>query len=478
MKSEKERKMANQPAECLADQQEVKTVRMSRNYFCVDCKCSTRNPRLYLEHRRDFHKDQISIHGCDLCVYASKHSQKLTRHLRTVHRDVMQDAINPSVGNTFNQSFETISESLQSLQAGKNTRLSTCKLCGLYTASKTVLMEHVQAQHPEVRIYKCDQCEYSHYIRDRYNRHHRYHSMNHIRCKLCEFQTIYRWNLERHMRHHTDTVSFGFRCHKCNFTASTKQSITAHEIAHHNGLNVNNSLTETLQVSEMTNTLIKEELKSNDDKETDDESHFDANQFLEVIMDDNPALKVVETNGISQNFTPEIKIKEEPAPEFIEQQHPDQTKIFYCINCNFRYFLNSWTFLLLKIIRDNFCSSNEVDWKDSVTEELPTIYPGIKASEKQISHSSYRCGYCHQMSNWKHVIERHCRLVHNTPALIEKYSAEEQLYQCYTPIKRRLDTCAETIPTAKKMMHGDFKEEAVTHLEPPENALDLSMTRF
>lgn len=116
-----------------------------------------------------------------------------------------------------------------------------------------------------------------------------------------------------------------------------------------------------------------------------------------------------------------------------------------------------------------------------MTEESPTVYPGTKASEKQISHSSYRCGYCHQMSNWKHVIERHCRLVHNTPALIEKYSAEEQLYRCYTPIKRRLDACAETIPAAKKTMltnRRDLKEEAVTHLEQPENALDLSMARF
>lgn len=143
--------MANQ-MEDLIDQQEVKAVRMSRNYFCIDCKCSTRNPRLYLEHRRDFHKDPISIHGCDLCVYASKHSQKLTRHLRTVHRDVIQDAGNQMVRTTHSTSPESIPESLKTLQSGKNTRLSTCKLCGLYTASKSVLMEHVQVQHPEVRI--------------------------------------------------------------------------------------------------------------------------------------------------------------------------------------------------------------------------------------------------------------------------------------------------------------------------------------
>ncbi|XP_055643534.1 uncharacterized protein LOC129779831 isoform X2 [Toxorhynchites rutilus septentrionalis] len=31
----------------------------------------------------------------------------------------------------------------------------------------------------------------------------------------------------------------------------------------------------------------------------------------------------------------------------------------------------------------------------------------------------YRCGHCHQVSNWKHVIQRHCRLKHNGNVLIE-----------------------------------------------------------
>ena len=185
--------MADDSVEFEARQEylETKSAGMSRNYFCVDCKSTTRNPRLYLEHRRDFHKEPMSIHACSFCVYASKHSQKLARHLRTVHRDVLQDiSVQSTRSAVFNQMAEAIPDSFQTNQSGKNTRLSTCKLCGLYTVSKVMLMQHIRTQHPDVRIYECDQCDYTHYIRDRYNRHHRYHSMNQIQCKLCEFQTM------------------------------------------------------------------------------------------------------------------------------------------------------------------------------------------------------------------------------------------------------------------------------------------------
>uniref|UniRef100_A0A182PGZ1 C2H2-type domain-containing protein n=1 Tax=Anopheles epiroticus TaxID=199890 RepID=A0A182PGZ1_9DIPT len=43
-------------------------------------------------------------------------------------------------------------------------------------------------------------------------------------------------------------------------------------------------------------------------------------------------------------------------------------------------------------------------------------------------HSApYRCGHCHQVSNWKHVIQRHCRLKHNGHVFIEHVNAEKDL---------------------------------------------------
>lgn len=344
-------------AEMKPEQLDTKSAGMSRNYFCVDCKCTTRNPRLYLVHRRDFHKEPISIHECEFCVYASRHSQKLARHLRTVHRDVVQGMnVQSMKSSSSNQSTESIPKGFQPIQTGKNTRLSTCKLCGLYTISKTVLMEHIRTYHTDVRIYECDQCDYTHYIRDRYNRHHRYHSMNQIQCKLCEFQTIYRWNLERHMRHHIDTVSFGFRCNKCNFTVSTKQSITAHEIAHHSGIPLDGNIIvkseptqikeEPIETIETKSLGLKEELENDtenaisshiaaDDQQSEDGNEFDASAFLEVIMDDTelqsqPKYCTPQFNNGIVNFE---KTSQNNASDW---QRERKTKIFYCINCSFR----------------------------------------------------------------------------------------------------------------------------------------------
>lgn len=36
--------------------------------------------------------------------------------------------------------------------------------------------------------------------------------------------------------------------------------------------------------------------------------------------------------------------------------------------------------------------------------------------------------------------QRHCRLVHNMPPFIEKYSPENQLFQSFASNKRRLDS--------------------------------------
>lgn len=327
---------------------DIKPVKMSRNYYCIDCKISTRNPRVYLEHRRDFHQDSMTIHKCKLCVYASKHSQKLTRHMRTVHRDVVSNVRPIITENTLRQPIAHAPEMVQSLRYDKSARITTCKLCGLYTANKSILMQHIHTDHSDVQIYRCDQCEYSHYIRDRFNRHHRYHSMNYVQCKLCEFQTIYRWNLERHMRHHVDSISMGFRCKKCNFTASTKQSITAHEIAHHSGLHViqrqqqqsNNESKNVLQTqtaSTMNSKAVTELIKQNNDNDVGDDdgaNDFDASAFLEIVYDNAQTQKPKVLN--SSSAMPTVMVKQENAIELFQKRSASNTKFYNCANCHFR----------------------------------------------------------------------------------------------------------------------------------------------
>ncbi|CAG0901071.1 unnamed protein product [Darwinula stevensoni] len=57
-----------------------------RKYFCNQCSFATQNPRDHLVHLRDVHFCRIQIYECPYCLYASKYSQKLGRHIRMVHK--------------------------------------------------------------------------------------------------------------------------------------------------------------------------------------------------------------------------------------------------------------------------------------------------------------------------------------------------------------------------------------------------------
>ncbi|KAF4522806.1 hypothetical protein B566_EDAN017161 [Ephemera danica] len=59
--------------------------KIKRNYTCTHCSFFTQNPRTYLYHLKDEHKEKIRVYECPKCVYASKHSQKLQRHIHMVH---------------------------------------------------------------------------------------------------------------------------------------------------------------------------------------------------------------------------------------------------------------------------------------------------------------------------------------------------------------------------------------------------------
>lgn len=291
-----------------------------RNYFCVDCKCVTQNPRVYLEHRRDYHHDSITIYECDLCIYASKHAQKLARHRRTVHRNII-DAVATSA--TLNQSlakntpvYTANNDGIDNvIRPGKRLRTSSCKLCEFASPNKIALIDHIRAMHKSTEIFECDRCSYSHYMRDRFNRHRKYHSMDQVKCEICDFKTIYKWNMERHVKHHVDDnlSTNSFCCTQCNFKATTKQSVTAHESVHHEKRNNEQQLM-------IAHDPVKQEKNSND--LVNDQAVINPIDFLELVW-----------NYTDQPSSDDIKTKLETL------NHGKITiasEVFFCQKCNFK----------------------------------------------------------------------------------------------------------------------------------------------
>lgn len=311
---------------------------MNRNYFCNDCNLSTQNPRLYLEHRRDNHGESSSIYECDLCIYATKHSTKLLRHRRTVHRGI---AANFSVHDSIQQSTVIPKQLIDT----DEVRVLKCTLCEFCSINKVLLIDHFRIAHPTDPFYECDQCSYSHFIKEKFARHQRYHSLHRVQCHICEFKTIYRWNLDRHMRHHSDETVSGFRCQTCNFNATTKQSITTHQTNHHgHGQLVNdipmNAASPMEQLSFVDNSHSNENENENENTTINDDeieptagvNDLQPMNFLKLVWEGILNAAQENENNLSENMSPPIAPiyrSPIPLPKIFEYY-------FHCRNCHSR----------------------------------------------------------------------------------------------------------------------------------------------
>lgn len=276
------------------DDSNLPQCKIKRNYSCNNCSFFTQNPRHFLAHLRDIHGEKIIINECKHCLYASRHYQKLVRHMKMVHgsTDGLEEQAQSrkrasqlareekkrklqlisSVGNSSNAN---LSDSLSAIQASSNTsspslvnskqqlqaaaaasvsatlsnsisesaanqmnaevlnqKFLKCTLCDFTTLYRTQMVEHEREEHNKTKFFRCQKCSYVTHIKARFSKHVKYHSMPMIKCVMCDFRTPYKWNLDRHMKNHGGAGPF--KCAACNFTADIKQSLTVHEMNHHN----------------------------------------------------------------------------------------------------------------------------------------------------------------------------------------------------------------------------------------------------
>lgn len=234
------------------DEKDLPQCKIRRNYSCSNCNYFTQNPRHFLYHLRDVHKEKVKIYECPNCLYASKHFQKLLRHLKMVHSsgdnielsDITRKSIKRLKSDLSANSSDTSKmlgrppekKPKQDLSQFDDTmgKLSTelkCSLCPFTTRHQGQLTKHEKQEHIKTKFFRCTKCSYVTHIKARFTKHVKYHSMPMIKCDLCDFRTPYKWNLDRHYKNHNGNGSF--KCSACNFTADIKQSLTVHEMNHH-----------------------------------------------------------------------------------------------------------------------------------------------------------------------------------------------------------------------------------------------------
>ncbi|XP_014247772.1 zinc finger protein Xfin-like isoform X2 [Cimex lectularius] len=233
---------------------ELPQCKIKRNYTCGLCDYYTQNPRFYLYHQKHVHKEKIRIYECPNCLYASKHSQKLQRHMHMVHvmgagkRKILkakakpksqtkqtaapaqsqQEPTPPTSHAVFGNDQE---DDQEPIYADDGTPVYKCSVCDMTSKSQGLIARHERVVHLKRKFYHCGKCNYVTHLKARYTKHVKYHSMPMIKCDLCDFKTPYKWNLDRHNKNHLGDGLF--KCSICNFAADIKQSLTVHEMNHH-----------------------------------------------------------------------------------------------------------------------------------------------------------------------------------------------------------------------------------------------------
>lgn len=235
------------------DETDLPQCKIKRNYTCTHCTYYTQNPRSYLYHLKDEHGEKIRVYECPSCLYASKHSQKLQRHVHMVHvigrgaavgfKKKKGEIIKAKLWNNLStegseqvekkfgaeSKMVNVSGNITAKMSGGDVQ--ECSLCTFTSSNPSEVLKHERTAHLKKKFYRCSKCNYVTHMKARYTKHVKYHSMPMIKCDLCDFRTPYKWNLDRHYKNHTGDGAY--RCALCNFTADIKQSLTVHEMNHH-----------------------------------------------------------------------------------------------------------------------------------------------------------------------------------------------------------------------------------------------------
>ncbi|XP_050530086.1 uncharacterized protein LOC126899338 isoform X2 [Daktulosphaira vitifoliae] len=250
--------------------------KVKRNYACTKCNYYTQNPRFFLFHQKNVHAEKIRVYECSQCLYASKHSQKLQRHIQMVHvagkgkaaaaaaatayklkvqrvekvdaRAPMGNAV-PSAAKRSKMSASAVPVQTRSERddddddereqdhrrepstTDDRTVYVRCSVCPFGSHSQILVNRHEKVAHLKKKFFRCMKCNYVTHMKARYTKHVKYHTMPMIKCDDCDFRTPYKWNLDRHNRNHT--ANGAYKCSSCSFSADIKQSLTVHEMNHH-----------------------------------------------------------------------------------------------------------------------------------------------------------------------------------------------------------------------------------------------------
>lgn len=221
-----------------SDDSNLPQCKIKRNYSCNSCSYFTQNPRHFLAHLRDLHGEKIIINECKHCLYASRHYQKLVRHMKMVHGST--DGLEEQAQSRKRASqlareekkrkLQTIASSNSSSSSANNgggganslnnSNVSETIANALPTTPTSMLSKPSASTTPTINaaspILDSPNQMSSEILNQKF-----------LKCTICDYTTLYRTQMVEHEREEHNKTKF-FRCQKCSYVTHIKARFSKH----------------------------------------------------------------------------------------------------------------------------------------------------------------------------------------------------------------------------------------------------------
>lgn len=147
--------------------------KVKRNYSCPQCEYYTQNPRFYLYHQKQVHNQKIKIYECASCLYASKHSQKLQRHIHMVHimgkkkdktlvpKPKKDPKLVPETTPSGVYQMEGEEDEPEPVFKDENgDQIFKCTICIFSSKNREKVQRHERLVHLKKKFWRCAKCNY------------------------------------------------------------------------------------------------------------------------------------------------------------------------------------------------------------------------------------------------------------------------------------------------------------------------------
>ena len=201
------------------------------NEQCNICQIILKSKVTLRVHMKIMHQSSTNSYKCDLCDYEGQHLQHLKAHQRK-HKNT--NRFQCEVCEKYFSSNKYLRDHIQAYHDG-NLEKVKCELCGFQTLRSYVLKQHVNVIHLKLRPYKCDICDKDFpYLYTKKIHMKSIHLIKEFLCDQCEkrFESLQKLQRHEYAVHDIQHDLKIYKCDACEYSSIHLQNVKNHKLQH------------------------------------------------------------------------------------------------------------------------------------------------------------------------------------------------------------------------------------------------------